>query len=327
MINNIKGFVEQLNYDAEVFGKEFEYSGKRVFISGMGGSGAVADLLSDWLDGEIIPVKGYNLSVFAENGDLGIFVSYSGNTEETLSVLDKTLRKGLRCICISSGGALEEIARDRGLLFLKVPSGFQPREAYGFLISAVVKALKIVGYLSEDAQREYSSAVGKLSSYLPELSSEDSKTYEVAGKLYRRIPLIYSQFYSVAVRWKNQINENAKNFAHISIFPEHNHNEIEGFEFPDFFKDKAWIIFLRTDFDHGRVKLRMEAVKEILREEVVGISEVWAKGESKLEQILYLIWFGDFVSYWLALMNSTDPYRIDRINSLKERLKIHTSGG
>jgi glucose/mannose-6-phosphate isomerase len=71
----------------------------------------------------------------------------------------------------------------------------------------------------------------------------------------------------------------------------------------------------------------MEAVKEILREEVVGISEVWAKGESKLEQILYLIWFGDFVSYWLALMNSTDPYRIDRINSLKERLKIHTSGG
>jgi len=327
MINNIKGFIDQLRFDAEVLGENFEYKGKRVFVAGMGGSGAVADLLVDWLDREIIPVKGYKLPSFAEEGDLGIFVSYSGNTEETLSVLEDGLRKGLRCVCVSSGGKLEEISLQKGLLFLKVPGGFHPREAYGFLISAVFKALKIVRYLDSEAEREYYSAVESLQLYLPLLSSEDSETYELAGKLYRRIPLIYSQFYSVAVRWKNQINENAKNFAHISVFPEHNHNEIEGFEFPDFFKDKAWIVFLRTDFDHERVKIRMEAVKEILREHTVGISEVHSKGKSKLEQLLYLIWFGDFVSYWLALINSVDPYRIDRIKALKESLKIYPSGG
>ncbi len=324
MINNIKGFVDQLKYDAEVFGKDIEYVGGRVFIAGMGGSGAVADLLADWLEDEIISLKNYTLPKFAKEGDLGIFVSYSGNTEETLAALKEALDRGLKCVCVSSGGKLEEISREKGLLFLKVPGGFQPREAYGFLISATVKALKIVGYLGSEYQREYSYAVDNLSLYLSELSSEDSETYEIAGKIYRRIPLIYSQFYSVALRWKNQINENAKNFAHISVFPEHNHNEIEGFEFPDFFKDKSWIVFLRTYFDHDRVKIRMEAVKEILKDHVVGISEVWAKGESKLEQLLYLVWFGDFVSYWLALMNHVDPYRIDRISALKEHLKIYT---
>ena len=321
MLENIKKFPDQLQYDPQIEGELFEYPYGKVFVAGMGGSGAVADFLVDWLDKEIIPVKGYNLPGFAVGGDLVILISYSGNTEETLSVFEEVLKKGLKCVCISSGGKLMELSLNKGFPFLKVPEGYQPREAYGFLISASVKALKSVGYIDEETYKEFSESCERLKGYISELSDENSETYEIASKIYKRLPFIYSQFQSVAVRWKNQINENANNFAHISIFPEHNHNEIEGFDFPEFIKDKSWMVFLRTDYDHPSVKLRMDIVKEILRDNVVGFSEVWAKGKSKVEQLLYLIWYGDFVSYWLALQNSTDPYRIDRIKTLKNALK------
>lgn len=321
MLNNIKGFPDQLLYDPQIEGKLFEYTYGKVFVVGMGGSGAVADFLADWLNREIVPVKGYNLPGFADEGDLAILISYSGNTEETLSVFEEAIDKGLRCVCISSGGKLKELSLNKGFPFLKVPEGYQPREAYGFLISASVKALKSVGYIDGEVYKEFLESCERLREYLSELSDENSETYEIASKIYKRLPFIYSQFFSVAVRWKNQINENAKNFAHISVFPEHNHNEIEGFDFPEFIKDKSWMVLLRTDYDHPRVNLRMDIVKEILRDNVVGFSEIWARGRSKVEQLLYLIWYGDFVSYWLALQNSTDPYRIDRIKTLKNALK------
>jgi len=121
--------------------------------------------------------------------------------------------------------------------------------------------------------------------------------------MYRRLPLIYSDnaILSVAVRWKAQINENANAFAHVMPFPEHNHNEIEGFDHPEFLDTRAWLVFLKTDYDHPRVRMRMEIVEDILRDYVLGSSSVHAKGESKLEQMLYLVWFGDFVSYWLTV--------------------------
>ncbi len=322
MIENILSFPKQLKFFPEVKGKFFEYKGDRIFIAGMGGSGAVGDFLLDWLKRDIVVVKGYNLPSFARSEDLVILVSYSGNTEETLSVFEDALKLGCRCVSITSGGKLETLSLNRDFPVFKVPTGYHPREAYGYLLKAGVYALKVLGYIDRDTYNVFVEASEAINRYKDSLQGEDSPTYEIAAKIYRRLPIIYSQYISVGVRWKNQINENANNFAHFSIFPEQNHNDIEGFDFPEFIKDKAYLIFLKTDYDHPRVKRRMEIVKDILKDDVVGISEVNAEGNSEVEQMLYLIWFGDLVSYWLAIQNSTDPYRIDRIRTLKRKLQL-----
>jgi len=322
MIENILSFPEQLKFTPEVKGKPFEYEGDKVFVAGMGGSGAVGDFLLDWLKRDIVVVKGYNLPNFAKPEDLVILVSYSGDTEETLSVLEDALKLGCRCVSITSGGKLEDISLNKGFPVFKVPMGYQPREAYGYLLKACVYSLRLLGYIDEDTYKVFLEASESLNRHKDSLHGEDSPTYEIAAKIYRRIPIIYSQYVSIGIRWKNQINENANNFAHFSAFPEQNHNDIEGFDFPEFIKDKAYLIFLKTDYDHPRVKKRMEIVKDILKDDVVGVSEVEAEGNSEVEQMLYLIWFGDLVSYWLAIQNSTDPYRIDRIKTLKRRLQL-----
>ncbi len=320
MLKSIRSFPEQLTFTPEIIGKVEKFKEKTVVVGGMGGSGAVGDFLADWL-GNVVMVKEYKLPGFVDKESFVLLVSYSGNTEETLSLMHECMSTGARCIVVCSGGKLEEVSKDIGFPVFKVPGGYQPREAYGYLLKASVLALYKTGFITEEQFDDFEKSCRRLVSYLSELDNENTITYEVSSKIYRRLPIIYSSFPSVAIRWKNQLNENAKNFAHISTFPEHNHNEIEGFDHPEFIKDKAWLIFLRSDYEHPRVSMRMDIVKDILKDSIVGYSEVRAKGKTKVEQILYLIWFGDFVSYWLAVQNAVDPYRIDRITLLKKTLQ------
>ncbi|NPA80099.1 MAG: bifunctional phosphoglucose/phosphomannose isomerase [Thermotogae bacterium] len=322
MIDNIRKFPEMLRYSPSWRGDFPGYEGGRIAVIGMGGSAAAGDLFADWTGMDVRTVRHYNLPPFYGKGDFFVAISYSGNTEETLSAYGEAIERGMRGFVITTGGKLGAMAERDGVPVVEVPSGYQPREAFGYLFRALVFGAHRSGII-DDALHELSlKAAENLDAYASELDGMDSPTYEVATMLYRRLPLIYAdaKIGSVATRWKNQINENANAFAHVSLFPEHNHNEIEGFDHPEFLETKAWLLFLKTDYDHPRVRLRMEVVEDLLRDYVMGAESVVARGESLLEQMLYLIWFGDFVSYWLTVEYGGDPYRIDRIRNLKEIL-------
>ncbi len=318
MIENIRKFPDMLLYEPEVIGEFGNYTG-RIAIMGMGGSAAAGDFFADWSGLDVRTVRHYDLPPFYGEGDTFVAISYSGNTEETLSAYSQAVERGMKGFVITTGGKLREMAEADGVPVVLVPEGYQPREAFGFLLKALVYGAKGMGMIDSVMYESFIKAAENLERYREELDGMDSPTYEIASHMYRRLPLIYSDgaILSVAVRWKNQINENANAFAHVMPFPEHNHNEIEGFDHPEFLDTRAWLIFLKTDYDHPRVKMRMEIVEDILRDFVLGASSVNAKGESKLEQMLYLVWFGDFVSYWLTVEYGGDPYRIDRIKALK----------
>ncbi len=322
MLENIRRFPDMLLWQPEVEGEVPEYSGGRIAIAGMGGSAAAADFFYDWTGKDVRVVRGYDLPPFLSGDDFFVAISYSGNTEETLSAYSQAVDRGMRGFVITTGGKLGEMAARDGYAVLKVPQGYHPREAFGYLLKALVYGARLSGIAGAEDYAEFERAARSIARFQPELDGMDSPTYETASEIYRRVPLIYadSSVFSVALRWKNQINENANAAAFAMPFPEHNHNEIEGFDHPEFLDTKFWIVFLRTDYDHPRVSLRMDLTEEILRDYVLGSRNVRARGESKLEQMLYLVWFGDFVSYWLSVEYGEDPYRIDRIKTLKGKL-------
>ncbi|WP_245985022.1 SIS domain-containing protein [Biomaibacter acetigenes] len=125
----------------------------------------------------------------------------------------------------------------------------------------------------------------------------------------------------VAVRWKGQLNENAKHPAFFNVFPELNHNEIMGYEGDKDLLSKMEIVILRSPDENDRIRKRIDITKSLIEDVVSGVTEIWPKGESALERMLYHIIFGDYVSAYLAILNQKDPTEIDFINALKDRLK------
>jgi glucose/mannose-6-phosphate isomerase len=124
----------------------------------------------------------------------------------------------------------------------------------------------------------------------------------------------------VAFRWKTQINENAKQPAFWAELPELCHNEIVGYELTDQVLPGAYVVFLRTDHDHPRVQARIEILKEVLARRGLSYLEVAGEGEDEVAQLFSLLYLGDWVSVYLALLNRVDPTPVRPIQELKDRL-------
>ncbi len=201
---------------------------KGILFSGMGGSGIVGDFACLFLErlgykGVLYSHRGYDLPSFVEDGWLVVCTSYSGNTEETISSLETALRRGLKPVCISSGGRLKEMAQREGLLYLSLPEGYPPRYALGFMLSAL---LSLFG-MKEDIRRIKEHLVSKREEI-------KQKAQELAQRLYHYIPVVYATplTQTVAFRWKTQINENSKTLCYNAYLPEMHHNEVVGLDNP-----------------------------------------------------------------------------------------------
>ncbi len=327
MLDIIKSLPEQLEEASRLEIPDIpEGDYGRVIVGGMGGSAIGGDVARDVfnkINFSIETVRGYDLPGHARPDDTLFFaVSYSGNTEETLSLFNQALERGLNVVAITSGGRLAEISRQKGLPLITIPSGYPPRGALGWLFGALVMALERVGLL-EGVADSLNKTARFLRSIAGELEGEDGMAIDFANKFYRRLPIIYapSDMVSVALRWQAQINENAKQLAHINVLPEMNHNEINGIKHPADIVERSWVVFLKDRDTHPRVLRRIEITRRIIEEDVLGMDEVESKGESRMERIFYLIWLGDFVSYYLAVYNGEDPIAIPRISHLKDALK------
>ncbi|HJY63578.1 MAG TPA: bifunctional phosphoglucose/phosphomannose isomerase [Ignavibacteria bacterium] len=301
----------------------------KIIISGLGGSAIGGDLLRSYLNKEIkIPVsvnRNYFLPGFADENTLVIISSYSGNTEESLSAYDDAKSKKCRIVCISSGGNLSILASGDGFPVIKVPGGFQPRCALGYSFIPMLFLFQSLGFIS-DRTIEINNLIDMISikgNLYGNIDESENPALKIAIHLQGKIPVIYSSnnlLDIVNLRWRCQMNENAKMLAFGNYLPEMNHNEIVGWEVnPDLLKNLG-VIFLNDPGDFERIKRRQEVTKELLKPFAGLIFEISSDCSKKLERIMDLVYLGDWVSFYLAILNKVDPTPIEKINILKSKL-------
>ena len=283
-----------------------------IVVAGMGGSAIGGDLLKIYLSDTNIPVhvsRGYKLPNFVNENSLVFAVSYSGNTEETLSSLKDAKEKNAQVVGITSDG---EIAGECKKV-IKLPSGFQPRAALGFLFFPMLGVLH-----NSNIARVKNEDLNEMIEILKNSDKFNDYAQKLAKKLKGKIPIIYASdaFGAVAMRWKTQINENAKMPAFYNVFSEMNHNEIAGYEGMD---RNFTAVIIRDKHDNGRIKKRMDVCKEIM-EANADVVEVETQGNSLLARMFSAIYLGDFVSYYLALWNRVDPGPVEVIEAMKRKL-------
>ncbi len=298
-----------------------------VYVGGMGGSAIAGDILRDYVgDHLIVPyrvVRDYTLPAPPQGKVLLVLTSYSGNTEEILSLLDQAQGLDAEILAITTGGILKARSDAKGYPTIVLPPGYPPRGALGYSFVSLLYALHPL-YPEIDIEKDLSSTVEGLSKVSTLFSSEgsDNPCFALAREIVGKIPVIYTsnRLQSIALRWKGQFSENAKVIAFRGLLPEMNHNEICGWQnHPDALK-KLHAIFLREDAEHERVRVRFEVTKELIEPLAGGLTEVKARGKSLLERLFYLIYMGDFVSFFLARLLDTDPIPVEKIDLLKSRM-------
>lgn len=303
---------------------------KNIVVAGLGGSAIGGDLVRSYLAEKLnIPFficRNYTLPNFVNESTLVFVSSYSGNTEETLSAYGDAQKRRAKMIAISSGGKIKEKALQDKITHVEIPKGFPPRAALGYSFVPILVILERLGFVrneKDQIKKTKEFLISNRSKYRIELGIDENPAKKIALKLHQKLPIIYAgndHFDAVSTRWKGQICENAKMLAYSHVFPEFNHNELVGWKILSGYRDDLMVIILRDSEDHSRVKLRMEIVKGIIEKEGVKVIEVESCGEILLSRMFSLIQLGDFVSFYLAILNGEDPTPVKVIDFLKNKL-------
>lgn len=292
----------------------------RVLALGMGGSGITGDLLSRLLSVEVIVARSYTIPPYIGEETLALAVSYSGDTEETLSAFEESLSRTERALAISSDGKLKQLCANRRIPWIGIPAGHQPRAALGWLLFTLLSIFRRLSAFSEDL----SQTLAVLSSQTRALGprNPENRAQQIASALLGRVPLIYGAGDTgpVAFRWKTQINENAKQPAFWAELPELCHNEIVGYELTPRIFPQGIVVFLRSRHDPPQIQTRIEILKEMLARRGLPCLEAFGEGKGRIEELFSLIYLGDWVSVYLALLNGVDPTPVHPIQELKDRL-------
>ncbi len=319
----IAGFTKQMAEAIEI-GKDIRLSPARkeirnIVVAGMGGSGIggnlVAELTSAKLPIPFVVIKDYFLPEWVNEHTLLIASSYSGNTEETIHVLEESIRRNCKTICVSSGGSVVSLAKKAGLDYILIPGGQPPRACLAYSFIQQLFILEHYNFIDDGFIVGIQQAITMLDKEEKKMMKQAKS---IAKKLNKRNPVIYSavNFEAVALRWKQQLNENAKILCWHNQLPEMNHNELVGWRTPG----KYAVIFLRSDSDYSRIQQRMNIAKNIISQYTRHILEVWSQGDSYIEKSLFLIHLGDWVSYYLADMRKVDAMEVNVIDYLKTEL-------
>ncbi len=285
----------------------------KIILCGMGGSAIMGDIASALVEKiPLIVVRGYDLPKYADKNSLVIISSYSGDTEETLSCFEQARKRKLKVVAITSGGSILSKCKKGKVPFIQLPTGYQPRAALGYGLFSLLGLLQNSEIISVKLDAKEAIKLVKKNKPIMEIA------HKMASNLTMSVPVIYasSTYYGVAMRWKTQVNENAKQMAFFNVFSEQNHNEINGYQFvpPNFH-----VVLLRDKKDSARIRKRMDILKPAMSK--THLTEVYCKGKSLLARILYLIHLGDWVSYYLASFNQVDPTPVPVIDNLKIKLK------
>lgn len=301
-----------------------------IVFAGVGGSGIGADLIKVFLQNELkIPVsicRNYTLPDFVSEDTLLFCLSYSGNTEETLSCFEQGRKRNAFVITMGAGGRLKELSLKNNT-HISIPSGYPPRTAIGYMSIVILGVLARFGLI-----KDKEDDVKELFSILTDIRDkeigfdvllEKNISKQIAFKLYKKYPIIYGTSdttEAVSSRWREQIAENSKMLSSSNILPEMNHNEIVGWVFPKELLRSFKAIVLCDKDDHERTKERVNISCEIIKKSKTETMVLKRENGGKLARIYSLIYIGDFVSFYLAILNNIDPTPVESIDYLKKEL-------
>lgn len=301
----------------------------KIIINGMGGSAVAGDVIkSVFSEKSSIPVfvnRNYEIPKWVDKNTLAISISYSGNTKETVNSFELSIKAKAKTFCITSGGSLLSSAlKYRSFVYL-IPGGFPPRASLGHIISPLICALNSIKILNlvKDAKEAVilTKELSRKYSRLPNIPEK------LAGRLKGNLVIIsgitgFSD--DTAFRWKTQLDENSKSLAYNITAPEMLHNEIAAWDKlnkqKSLFNNLA-VIFLRDNRENSDLKKKMEISKSLFSQKTKHVFNIYPSGKSKLSRILSMIYFGDFLSYYLSMLNSVDPTPISAIDMLKKCAK------
>jgi len=328
MLEHVLDLGNQLKTDLETSEGFTTVDYERILIVGMGGSGVAGDVLKLILNKhtniDVEVRKTYNLTknqVAAR--PFCLFISYSGNTEETISVAKDAINENLEWAAISSGGELLDLATQHNKKFVKVPDGLQPRAAFGLMTKAVVN------YLPNQTKEIFIKACEEAGDYINNLMKDTSNevidiSKNIANQIGLKTAVIYAGSdltYLVAQRWKTQINENSKSKAYVGFMPEVHHNEILSWEADQEGSKNNFILILLRGDDYKKIDNRFEFTKELIGSKVDTIDVRNISTDNLIIDLFHLVLIGDLVSVNLAEKLEIDPFNIDAIENLKNKLK------
>jgi glucose/mannose-6-phosphate isomerase len=302
---------------------------KNIVVVGMGGSAIGGEILRDWLRDRLsisIEVcRDYTLPAYVNKDTLVFANSYSGNTEETLTAFITAIQRKCTVLSITSGGQLEKFCKKLQLPHVIIPAGLQPRLAIPYMFFPLPILLEKLGLLSnvkEDLNESIHVIARICKANAPDMPINKNKAKQLATGLLESIPVIYGfrQYSSVAHRLKTQFNENSKVPSKSNVFPELNHNETMGYEAPKRLTKTQSVILLRDPEEPPEIRNQIETTTALVFNKTQNLLEIWAEGEGKLAKMFSILYTGDFVSVYLAILQGKDPTPVNTIVKVKSEL-------
>ncbi|MFN4150557.1 MAG: bifunctional phosphoglucose/phosphomannose isomerase [Candidatus Sericytochromatia bacterium] len=335
--SNIFEHIKNLGFQLEESYKRYENitfdnntNFDNVILLGTGGGSSIASKLAKAVLEKVIEVpivinQGYSVPKWVSKNTLAIALTVSGNTEETIQAFEQAISQKAYGVAITAGGKLKAVSEKLNAPIVELPeTKMQARSAIGDLFGALIRTLEKLDVIKFD----FSSDIQKTSDLLKILGLKysdlnNSEPLKTAEKLKGFSPVIYSSDELIevsSIRWKNQFGENSKVIAHYYTFPEMNHDEVVGWEQEKKLQEHFKVVFLRDNKDHDRNKKRMDVTKTLIENRGVEVLEINSRGESDLERVISLIYFGDWVSIYLAFLYEIDPTPVNLIIEMKKIL-------
>jgi len=302
-----------------------------IIITGMGGSAVGGLLLRDWLlDTLKIPVdvsRGYHLPAWVNKKTLVYAVSYSGNTEETLSQYMEAVKIGCTVVCFCSGGKLEQLAKENNQTLVYFPKGQQPRAAIPYQFYNLAGITRRIGLIDDAKWDEVNESIEVVeimcNEMNQEVSSDVNRGKQLATEIKDFVPFIYAPrlFESVAYRFSTQFNENSKSPAATNFYPEAFHNSVMAREGAEEILGHLCAVIINDPKEYPRLNKKIKVSVELMEETFGKVIMVEAKGESNLARMMSALIQGDYASAYLGLLYGIDPSTTESIRILKASME------
>jgi len=324
ILNMPKNIQESLDKADKINLPEKYYKYKNICVVGMGGSGCAADILFNQklnnFKKPLAIIREMELPGWVDKNSLVILISHSGETKEVLESFKDAASREAKIIIIAEQGRLEELGKLENAIVCDYNTIAPPRSSFGYqfgFLIAINNTLNISLKINIQPALEKIKAINQ--ELKPEVATENNIAKHLAFSCLDRQIIIFASgiLKSVARRWKNQFNENSKTFAYFDVLPEAMHNSIQGTDFPVRAKDDNIYFLLKNDFDNPYISSRFDLITSIFDAKKIQYEIISAQGNDIWSQKLSLVLLGDWISYYLAILNNIDPTPVPIITETK----------